>query len=88
MRPHSADRGEEVACRPYRLSKGVPRLARLHLPLLTAGAAGTGGWDVYKETRAGEVTLPAGLLRLTMSPRGPIRGALIDLRSPRLAPAR
>jgi putative membrane-bound dehydrogenase-like protein len=54
--------------------------------LLTASVASTGSWDVYKQTRAGEVTLPAGQQRLTMRSRGPIRGALLDLRSLRLVP--
>jgi putative heme-binding domain-containing protein len=56
--------------------------------LLKAKAESTGSWDVYKQTRFGEVKLPAGRVRLTMRAEGRIRGALPDLRAVRLAPVK
>ncbi len=48
--------------------------------------AGTGSWDAYQRAQVGEVTLPAGPVRVEVRPEGPIRGALMDLRSVELRP--
>ena len=48
---------------------------------------GTGTWDNYRTTRAGEIQLSAGRQRITMRAAWEIRGgAMIDLKSVRLAP--
>ena len=56
--------------------------------LLTAKVASTGSWDAYKTKRFGTVKLPAGQVRITMRSKGPIRGALIDLRGMRVTPVK
>jgi hypothetical protein len=47
---------------------------------------GTGGWDRYRQQKVGSLTLPAGAVRLTFRPDGPLRGALLDLRGVHLVP--
>ncbi len=52
---------------------------------ITGKVVGTGNWDTYRQTKVGEVTLPAGEQRITMRSAGPIRGgAMIDLKAIRL----
>jgi putative membrane-bound dehydrogenase-like protein len=56
--------------------------------LLAVKVGSTGSWDAYRQVNAGKVKLPAGRVRLTVRSKGPVRGALIDLRELRLVPAR
>lgn len=44
----------------------------------------TGTWDDYRSKTVGTVELPAGAVELTMRSAGPIKSALIDLRTIRL----
>jgi putative membrane-bound dehydrogenase-like protein len=53
---------------------------------LRGKVAGTGGWDRYRQKKVGTLTLPAGTVRLTFRPDGPVRGALLDLRGVHLVP--
>jgi putative heme-binding domain-containing protein len=53
---------------------------------LRGKVAGTGGWDRYALTKLGTANLPAGPSRITFRPDGPVRGALIDLRTLYLVP--
>lgn len=46
----------------------------------------TGAWSQYQTTRVGIVKLPAGEGRIVVRPAGPLRGALIDLRTVYLMP--
>jgi putative heme-binding domain-containing protein len=56
---------------------------------LTGKVPGTGNWDTYRKLEAGVVALPAGEQRVTMRSEGGIRGgALIDLKSIKLTPAK
>jgi putative membrane-bound dehydrogenase-like protein len=51
-------------------------------PSLRGQVAGTGGWDKYRQSKIGTVTLSAGTHRLILRPdAGTIRGALLDLRA-------
>ncbi|WP_435010880.1 PVC-type heme-binding CxxCH protein [Tundrisphaera lichenicola] len=53
----------------------------------TRGTIGsTGSWSDYRSLFVREMTLPAGTHRLEVRPAGPIRGALLDLRSVTLTP--
>jgi hypothetical protein len=49
---------------------------------------GTGNWDTYKRQKFGTVTLRLGRQRVTIQSEGPIAGALMDLKSVELVPAR
>ncbi len=49
--------------------------------------ASTGSWDTYRGVTVGTIRLEPGRQPLVMRSVGPIRGALIDLRSIRLTPA-
>jgi len=55
-------------------------------PVLRAAVPATGGWDQYKLLKLGTVKLPAGADRLAVRPDGPIKGALLDLRTVYLVP--
>jgi putative membrane-bound dehydrogenase-like protein len=55
-------------------------------PVLRGTVAATGGWDKYTLVKVGTVKLPAGAGRLTLRPDGPIKGALLDLRTIYLVP--
>jgi putative heme-binding domain-containing protein len=55
---------------------------------LTGSVQGTETWDDYKSATIGEVNLPAGRHTVTFRSAGKIKGALIDLKELRLAPAR
>lgn len=55
-------------------------------PPLRGKVAGTGGWDRYTLAKVGTVKLPAGGHRLTIRPDGPVKGALLDLRTVYLVP--
>jgi putative heme-binding domain-containing protein len=46
----------------------------------------TGDWNVYHRPRVGSFELPQGRVRLTVRPDGPIREALMDLKSVTLRP--
>ncbi|HEV3163802.1 MAG TPA: c-type cytochrome, partial [Isosphaeraceae bacterium] len=50
------------------------------------GGTGAGTWANYRSIFVGEVTLSAGNHRCEFRPRGPIRGALLDLRAVVLTP--
>jgi putative membrane-bound dehydrogenase-like protein len=56
-------------------------------PTLRGTVATTGGWDRYKLVKLGTVKLPAGAGRLTFRPDGPVKGAILDLRTLYLVPA-
>ena len=47
----------------------------------------TGSWDEYRQTRLGQIELPAGAQRLVFRGQPPLSGAIIDLRELRLVPA-
>lgn len=50
--------------------------------------AGTGGWSQYLRVRvAAGITLQSGVQRVKIRPAGPIKGALMDLRTVYIAPA-
>ena len=57
-------------------------------PKLTAEVASTGGWDQYRTTSLGRVTLAAGSRSIVVRPAAAPRGALFDLRGLRLTPVR
>ncbi|HAD61865.1 MAG TPA: hypothetical protein DCG12_21720, partial [Planctomycetaceae bacterium] len=48
--------------------------------------AGTGTWDDYRKLRIGQLDLGGGRRQIVVSPAGPLRSFLIDLRSIRLIP--
>ena len=50
-------------------------------PALRGKIAGTGGWDRYVLVKLGTVKLPTGAGRITFRPDGPVKGALLDLRT-------
>jgi hypothetical protein len=54
---------------------------------LSGQVSGTGSWDNYRRMKVGELDLPTGMQRLSFRSLGPVRGALIDLRDVKLAPA-
>jgi hypothetical protein len=49
---------------------------------------GTGTWDEYRGKEIGRLTLAAGRNELLVRSDGPIKGALLDLRSVRLVPVK
>jgi hypothetical protein len=53
---------------------------------LTFKVPSTGSWDNYRGQEIGSVKLDKSHVELTVSSDGPLRGALIDLRSVRLMP--
>jgi hypothetical protein len=55
---------------------------------LTGKVASTGSWNVYKQSKVGEIPLQAGQQRLVFRSSGKIAGALIDLRGIRLVPVK
>jgi putative heme-binding domain-containing protein len=55
---------------------------------LTGRVQGTGTWDDYAFVQIGELPLPEGKTRLVMRSRGAVKGAMIDLRSIKLVPAK
>ncbi len=54
---------------------------------LTGEIAATGSWDDYRAVRLGRLDLPAGTQTLTFRAAGPLKSALLDLRTIRLLPA-
>ncbi len=69
---------KDSAGNSFELSAGDERL--------TGRVVSTGGWDTYKHFRIGVIALAAGEQRIVFRSAGPIRGALIDLRSIKLTP--
>ena len=57
-------------------------------PVLHARAAGTGGWDKYRQIKIGTLALKAGAARIVLRPNEPVTGALLDLRAIRLVIAK
>jgi hypothetical protein len=55
---------------------------------ISAVAEATGTWDNYRGRNIGTVKLPVGITELVVRPSGPIRSALMDLRSIRLVPVK
>jgi len=55
--------------------------------LLTEQVSGTGTWDDYRQEKFGEIRLAPGKPQLIFRSEGPIKRALIDLRTIRLVPA-
>ncbi|MAG94993.1 MAG: hypothetical protein CMJ48_14800, partial [Planctomycetaceae bacterium] len=49
-------------------------------PVLRAKVASTGGWDRYRQTKLGSVSLAAGVQSVTVRPDGPPKSAMLDLR--------
>jgi len=56
--------------------------------VLTGRIETTGSWDNYRTAEVGELTLAAGMQRITIRPAGKLRGPLMDLKSLSLLPAR
>jgi putative heme-binding domain-containing protein len=56
--------------------------------LLEGKVASTGNWDTYQRRKFGTVKLPAGRLRVTVRARDRVHGALMDLRTLELVPAK
>ncbi|MEO6437523.1 MAG: PVC-type heme-binding CxxCH protein, partial [Tepidisphaeraceae bacterium] len=55
---------------------------------IAGSVKGTGGdWSGYRQTKAGQVRLAAGPQHITVRPVGPVRNALMDLRTIALTPA-
>lgn len=54
-------------------------------PLRTQ-VAGTGAWSRYRLASIGELSLPAGTSTIAVRSDGPVRGALVDLRTLQLVP--
>ncbi len=54
---------------------------------LQGAIAGTGGWDQYRQVKLGRLALPPGNHRVVVRPAGPLRHALMDLRTLKLTPA-
>ena len=48
----------------------------------------TGSWDVYQQTRAGKIQLPAGAQRIRVRAVPPVHEPILDLRELRLVPSR
>jgi putative heme-binding domain-containing protein len=55
-------------------------------PAVRGKVAGTGGWDRYTLVKLGTVKLPGGAGKITVRPDGPVKRALIDLRTLYLVP--
>jgi putative membrane-bound dehydrogenase-like protein len=55
---------------------------------LTGTVASTGTWESYRRLTIGNVSLPTGRVRVIMKPDGPVKSAMIDLRSIRLIPVK
>jgi len=54
-----------------------------------AGRVGaTAGWEEYRQTKVGELTLEPGDTRLTVRPTPPLKGILMDLRTLKLVPVK
>lgn len=49
--------------------------------VFTAPAHGTESWATYRKFSIGELTLPAGVHRVEVHPKAPLKGALFDLRA-------
>jgi putative membrane-bound dehydrogenase-like protein len=54
--------------------------------VITFKVPSTGTWDNYRTEKIGESKLAAGAIELTAASDGPIRGALLDLRTIKLVP--
>lgn len=74
----------DYACDPG--SAGNPFAIDGVEPALRGTIASTGGWNQYQLVKLGTVKLPAGAGRITFRPDGPLRGALLDLRTLYLVP--
>jgi hypothetical protein len=55
---------------------------------LAGHVAGTGTWDNYRGVDVGRVPLTPGKQQIIVRPAGPVRGALLDLKSIELKPAK
>ena len=71
---------DSVANNRFVLQTGNERILR--------SVPGTGNWDTYKRRKFGEITLRLGRQRVTVKTEGPVAGALMDLKSVELVPAR
>ena len=71
---------DSVANNRFVLQTGQSRLLR--------SVPKTGNWDTYRREKVGTVTLRLGRQRVTIRSEGPIAGALMDLKSVELVPAR
>ncbi len=67
-------------------SAGNPFAIEGVAPVIRGKVVGTGGWDRYTLQNLGKVKLPAGAGRVTFRPDGPLKGALLDLRTLYLVP--
>jgi putative membrane-bound dehydrogenase-like protein len=68
-------------------SEGNPYALQIGSTELKGTVAVTGGWDQYRQIKAGRVALPAGRTEVLLRPAGSVRGALFDLRALLLVPA-
>ena len=71
---------DESSGNRYALEAGSKQLA--------GKVAGTGSWDNYRTIDVGRVSLAAGKQQIVVRPSDPVRGALLDLKSIELTPAK
>jgi putative heme-binding domain-containing protein len=71
---------DESSGNRYALEAGSKQLA--------GKVAGTGSWDNYRTVDVGRVSLAAGKQQIVVRPSDPVRGALLDLKSIELTPAK
>lgn len=55
--------------------------------VFTSRISSSGNWDVYQRIKVGQITLPGGKVAVIVRSGGPIKGALLDLKSLDLLPA-
>ncbi|MFO0877289.1 MAG: neutral/alkaline non-lysosomal ceramidase N-terminal domain-containing protein [Gemmataceae bacterium] len=79
LRPGNWDVWIDWSCDPG--SAGNTFLVEGAKAPLRGTVASTGGWDRYQQRRIGQLALEAGKVRLSIRPGGPLRGALMDLRT-------
>lgn len=67
---------------------GNPYVLEIGSTTVNHEVAGTGGWSSYLRVRvAAAIELQAGVQRVKLRPGGPLKGALMDLRTVYIAPA-
>jgi putative membrane-bound dehydrogenase-like protein len=76
----------DYACAEHSAGNAM-RLAAGQESLETEVAATGPDWSRYRQMKVGTLQLAAGPLRVEVRPAGPLRGALIDLRTVALVPA-
>lgn len=84
--PGTFDVSYEYACEDA--SAGNSFILSIGQNRLNGKVAGTGNWEAYRSERLGQMTLAAGRYELIVRGDGKPKGALMDLRSVRLRPAK